>query len=229
MKTTIDSIELEKFKTHAKAWWDKEGPLKTLHDINPVRLAFVKANFSLENMHVLDIGCGGGIFSEALALEGAFVTGLDAEQSAIDAARAHAEDTGLVVEYVCSPIEVYEHAVFDAITCMELLEHVDDFELIITHAARLLKPGGMLFLSTMNRTCKAYLSAIVAAEYVLSILPRQTHDFSRFIRPSELLRVLRRHRFELVSLRGMSYNPLTRQASLCDEVDVNYLLAVRFL
>ncbi len=228
MNTTINPSELEKFKTHANAWWDKEGPLQTLHDINPTRLAFVKENCKLDGLQLLDIGCGGGVFSEALAQAGASVVGLDAEEGAIHTAVAHAQETGVKLEYVCSAIELYQHAAFDVITCMELLEHVENFELVIAHAARLLKPQGLLFLSTMNRTFKAYLSAIVAAEYVLSILPRQTHDFSQFIRPSELLRVLRRHGFELVSLKGMRYNPFTREASLCDETDVNYLLAVRF-
>ncbi len=227
MKSTINPVELDKFKTHANVWWDKEGPLKTLHDINPTRLAFIKTFSVLKDARILDLGCGGGVLSEALAYEGAHVIGLDAEESVIVTAKAHAHPADLHLEYICSPIETYVSSTFDVITCMELLEHVEDIESIIIHAARLLKPEGLLFLSTINRTLKAYLQTIVAAEYVLSILPRQTHEFSQFIRPSELLRVLRRHGFDLVALNGMRYNPLTREASLCDETDVNYLLAAR--
>ncbi len=227
MKTTVNPVELEKFKTHANSWWDTEGPLKTLHDINPVRLDFVKQHCRLDGIRLLDIGCGGGVLSESLAREGASVVGLDAEESAIFSAMQHAQGQNLPLEYVCSSLETYESSEFDVMTCMELLEHVDDFELIVAHAARLLKPEGWFFVSTMNRTLKAYAGAIFAAEYLLSLLPRQTHDFKNFIRPSELLRVMRRHGFECVALRGMRYNPWTRKASLCDETDINYLVAAR--
>lgn len=227
MKTTVNPVELEKFKMHADSWWDKDGPLKTLHDINPTRLEFIKQHGSIEGLRILDVGCGGGLLSESLARGGASVVGLDAEESAIFSALRHAQGENLSLEYVFSPIEAYTSASFDMITCMELLEHVDDFELIIAHAARLLKPEGWFFVSTMNRTLKAYASVILAAEYILSILPRQTHDFKQFIRPSELLRAMRRHGFECITLKGMRYNPWTRKASLCDETDVNYLVAAR--
>jgi 2-polyprenyl-6-hydroxyphenyl methylase/3-demethylubiquinone-9 3-methyltransferase len=226
-KTTVDDVEVAKFSQHASAWWEQDGPLKTLHDINPARLHFVTKHVSLSGLSVLDIGCGGGIFSEALARQGARVTGLDVEADALVTARAHAKESNLDIRYVCQPVEVFDAEPFDCITCMELLEHVADPELILQHAHRLLKPGGYLFLSTINRTVKAYATAIVAAEYVFSLLPRQTHDFDKFIRPSELASSLRSIGFEIVGLSGMAYNPFTRVAELQERVDVNYLMIVQ--
>jgi 2-polyprenyl-6-hydroxyphenyl methylase/3-demethylubiquinone-9 3-methyltransferase len=227
MNSTIEPAELVKFAQHASAWWDCQGPLKTLHDINPTRLAYILEYCPIQNMRILDVGCGGGILTEALAREGAHAIGLDAEVHAIDAAREHANYSNLSIDYVCSAIEVYDAPEFDCITCMELLEHVSDFSLVIHHAARLLKRDGYLFLSTLNRTVKSYLTAIVAAEYLFSLLPRQTHDFSQLIRPSELARTLRDEGFEIVNMRGMHYNPFTRKAMLCESVDVNYLLVAQ--
>ncbi len=225
--TTVDPVEVAKFAQHATAWWDRDGPLKTLHDINPVRLEFIREYVSLSGIRVLDVGCGGGILSESLARAGAVVTGLDVESDALLTARAHAEGSNLALDYVCQPIECFDAEPFDCITCMELLEHVANPDVVIEHAVRLLKPGGVICLSTINRTVSAYATAIFAAEYVLSLLPRQTHDFAKFIRPSELARVLRTFGCDVLGLSGMSYNPFTRTASLCEQVDVNYLLVAR--
>jgi len=227
MNSTIEPAELAKFAQHASAWWDPQGPLKTLHDINPIRLSYILKYCKIQDARILDVGCGGGILTESLSREGAHAIGLDAEAHAILAAQAHAKQSHLSVEYVCSAIEAYDAPAFDCITCMELLEHVSDFSLVIHHAARLIKTDGYLFLSTLNRTVKAYLTAIVAAEYILSLLPRQTHDFSQFIRPSELARALRDEGFEIINMSGMHYNPFTRVATLSESIDVNYLLVAQ--
>lgn len=227
INTTVDPSELAKFAQHANHWWDLEGPLKTLHDINPTRLQFIEERISLSGQRVLDVGCGGGILSEAMSKRGAIVTGLDAEADAIAAARAHATQTALQIEYVCGPIETFEAEAFPIITCMEMLEHVAHPALVVEHAARLLLPCGYLFLSTINRTLKAYASAVVAAEYLLELLPRQTHDYQKFIKPSELASMARDAGLEVVGLSGLSYHPFTRVATLQASVAVNYLLVCR--
>lgn len=227
--TTIDALEIAKFAQQAAQWWNTEGPLKTLHDINPVRIEFIQRLTNLDQRSILDVGCGGGILSEALALRGAIVTGLDVEPDTIATAMAHAADQGLKISYVCKPLEDYKKGAFDIVTCMEMLEHVTDPQLVIHHCARLLKTGGYLFLSTINRTIKAYATAIIAAEYVFQLLPRQTHDFDKFIKVSELSSMIRASGLEMVEISGMDYNPLTRRASLQPSVDVNYLLACRKL
>lgn len=226
-KSNVDSEEVFKFAQHASDWWDTDGPLKTLHDINPARLQFIQNACDLRNKSVLDLGCGGGILSEAMAAEGARVTGLDAESAVLQVASEHAERKKLNIEYVHSLIEDYDSPPFDVITCMEMLEHVPDPQLIINHCRRLLKPGGYLFLSTINRTLKAYLSVVIAAEYVLNLLPKQTHDFQKFIKPSELATMARSTQFEFLNLQGMSYNPFTRVAELQDSVDINYLISFK--
>ena len=229
-KTTVDPVEVAKFAQHANQWWDSEsGPLKTLHDINPVRLEWIQQFCSLPGKKVLDIGCGGGVLSEGMAKAGAIVIGLDVEVDAIKTATLHAEDEGLSIKYVSEPVEQYvgNSELFDVITCMEMLEHVADPQQVIHHAARLLKPDGLLFLSTINRTIKAYASVIIAAEYVLNILPRQTHDYDKFIKPSELSAMVRAEGFETESISGLHYQPFTRVASLQQSVDVNYLLVSR--
>jgi len=226
-KTTVDAVEVAKFAQHATQWWDTEGPLKTLHDINPARLAFIQKYITLTNQSGLDVGCGGGVLSEGLAYNGALVTGLDVEPDAIATAKAHAKKNGLQIKYVCELIEDFEAPSFDFITCMEMLEHVPDPRLVIEHCTRLLKPGGYLFLSTINRTAKAYASVIVAAEYILRLLPRQTHDFDKFIKTSELAGVVRAAGLEMVGMSGIAYNPFTRTASLQDSIQVNYLMACR--
>lgn len=226
-KTTIDEVEVAKFAQHATQWWDPEGPLKTLHDINPARLTFIEHTQSLSGLRVLDIGCGGGVLSEAMAMKGALVTGLDVEDAAIIAARKHSMESKLKIDYICQALEEYVAEPFAVITCMEMLEHVQEPQLIIEHAARLLKPGGYLFLSTINRNLKSYASVVIAAEYLLNLLPRQTHDYDKFIKPSELATMIRSNGLDIVEIKGMGYNPLTRQASLKDSVAINYLMACR--
>ncbi|MCC5792990.1 MAG: bifunctional 2-polyprenyl-6-hydroxyphenol methylase/3-demethylubiquinol 3-O-methyltransferase UbiG [Legionellaceae bacterium] len=225
--STVDPLEKEKFAQHAQDWWDPSGPLRTLHAINPARLAFVQQHRPLKNARVLDLGCGGGILSEALAKQGACVTAVDIEPAALAAAKAHAEQQQLSIDYYCSPVEELVEEPFDVICCMEMLEHVAEPKLIIEHCARLLKDGGWLFLSTINRSLQAYAEVIVAAEYLLALLPRQTHDFKRFIKPSELASLLRDCELELVDLRGLTYHPFTHQARLTSRVAVNYLMAAR--
>ncbi|MDP1604223.1 MAG: bifunctional 2-polyprenyl-6-hydroxyphenol methylase/3-demethylubiquinol 3-O-methyltransferase UbiG [Legionella sp.] len=224
-KTTIDPEEIAKFAQLADSWWNTNGPLKTLHDINPARLEFISKQLTLANKKILDVGCGGGILSEAMAGMDAEVTGIDAEIASIKAATLHANLGGCSIDYVCTPIESYEASGFDAITCMEMLEHVKEPQVVINHCARLLKPGGFLFLSTINRTLKAYMSAVIAAEYVLRLLPKQTHDYNKFITPAELAMMARKAGLEIVSLQGMAYNPFTRTANLQDSVSVNFLMS----
>lgn len=227
-KSTIDTAEVNKFALLAQHWWDKDGPLKTLHDINSTRMAFIKKHSPLgSELDILDVGCGGGILTEALAQSGARTTGLDAEYDAIEAAKTHAQKSKLSIDYICSPIEDFEHTPFDVISCMEMLEHVQNPELVLEHCKRLLKPGGILFLSTISRTMKAYASAIIAAEYVLKLLPRQTHDYKKFIKPSELASMARKFDLHLIELKGMDYNPLSRTARLGSDVSINYLMALR--
>lgn len=228
--STIDHVEVAKFSQHAGGWWNPDGPLKTLHDINPIRLDYIFKHCRAQGSHILDIGCGGGILCESMATAGALVTGLDVEPDAIAVAQCHANEQGLSIQYVCTPIEDYrpnESGVFDIITCMEMLEHVSEPALVIQHAARLLKPGGLLILSTINRTLKAYASVIVAAEYIFNLLPRQTHDYEKFIKPSELARMGREAGLEVESISGMDYAPFNRTASIGRDVDVNYLMVLR--
>ena len=228
-ESTVDAVEVSKFAQLASNWWDPQGPLKTLHDINPCRLAWITQHQSLHGLRVLDVGCGGGILAESRAREGALVTGLDVEPDAIAAAHEHATSHGLSIDYVCQPLEHFESAAFDVVICMELLEHVSHPELLLEHLVRLVKEDHLIFLSTLNRTVKAYATAIVAAEYVLELLPRQTHDYQKFIRPSELAQQLRAQGCEVVGLSGMKYNPFTRAATLSPNVDVNYLMTARRL
>jgi 2-polyprenyl-6-hydroxyphenyl methylase/3-demethylubiquinone-9 3-methyltransferase len=227
IESTIDVQEVNKFAQHAKHWWDIQGPLKTLHDINDTRLQFIAQQVNLSGIRVLDVGCGGGILCEAMAKAGAQVTGIDAEGEAIAVAQQHAKENQLSIEYQCSPIEEFESESFDVVTCMEMLEHVQNPALVIEHCKRLLKPDGFLFLSTISRTIKAYATAIIAAEYILNILPKQTHDYHKFLKPSELIAMARSFDLNLIDMKGMNYNPLSRTASLSPDVSVNYLLALK--
>lgn len=226
-KSTIDAQEIARFSTLSHHWWDTNGALKTLHDINPVRLDFIRRFIDPAGQRLLDVGCGGGILTEALAKCGAEMTGLDAEADAIASAVAHAEKDKVTISYRVSPVEDLDGLPFDGITCMEMLEHVEDPQLVINHCARLLKPGGWLFLSTINRSAAAYAGAIIAAEYLLGLIPRQTHEYSRFIKPSELANAVRAAGLEVLGLQGLSYNPVKRTASLQDSVAINYLMACR--
>lgn len=223
----VDPAEIEKFEQLAHDWWDKNSHLKTLHDINPLRLAFIQQRCSLAGQRVLDIGCGGGILSESLAAQSAQVTGIDLAKASIGVAQLHQQTSGHDIEYLTVAAETFAEErpqQYDVVVCMELLEHVPDPAAIVTAAATLLKPGGHLFLSTLNRTPKAYTQAILGAEYLLRLLPRGTHDYEKFIRPAELAEWLRAADMDLKDLKGMGYHPLKRHYFLREDVSVNYLL-----
>lgn len=222
----IDQSELTKFAQLADTWWDLDGDCKPLHDLNPCRGAFITDRAQIEGARVLDVGCGGGILSEYLAAAGAKVTGIDANQDLIAVARLHAADAGLDLRYECVSIENLAADIgdgFDIITCMELLEHVPDPKRMVGECARRLSTNGDMFFSTINRTPKAYALAVFGAEYVLKLLPRGTHDYSSFIKPSELARWGREAGLQANEFRGMAYNPLTRKATLCDDLSINFL------
>ncbi|MBE5314030.1 MAG: bifunctional 2-polyprenyl-6-hydroxyphenol methylase/3-demethylubiquinol 3-O-methyltransferase UbiG [Xanthomonadales bacterium] len=225
-RENVDPAELARFGQLAARWWDPNGEARPLHDLNPARLGYVAERVGLDGAEVLDVGCGGGLLSEALASRGASVTALDLSPEVLEAARLHLYESGLKVDYREQSVEsLAEHcpARFDAITCMEMLEHVPDPASIVEACARLLKPGGRLFLSTLNRTPAAFGLAIVGAEYVMRLLPRGTHRYAQFIRPSELAGALRRASLELEDVSGLHYNPLTRSATVGGHTQVNYL------
>ena len=221
-----DNRELEKFAALAQDWWDPDGNLRTLHHINPTRLRYIDQRVILKGKKVLDLGCGGGVLSEAMTHAGATVTGIDANPSAITAAIEHSRKQGLDINYHTRTAEAFvegHRRFFDAITCMELLEHVPDIPSLIASCALMLRPGGHLVLSTINRNARSYASVIIAAEYLLNLLPRGTHDYSRFIRPSELAEWLRPAGFELLDITGMSYIPGLGAGILNNRPAVNYL------
>jgi len=228
--TNADPAELQKFSELAHRWWDPTSEFKPLHEINPLRLDWIDSCATLSGKKVLDVGCGGGILSESMAARGAHVTGLDLSEKALGVAKLHLFESGQKVDYQLSSAEAYaaEHAAtFDVVTCMEMLEHVPDPASTITACARMVKPGGDVFFSTLNRNLKAYLFAIVGAEYVLKLLPRGTHEYAKFIKPSELARHCRNAGLSTLELIGMSYNPLTKIYSLGTDTDVNYLIHAR--
>jgi 2-polyprenyl-6-hydroxyphenyl methylase / 3-demethylubiquinone-9 3-methyltransferase len=224
----VHAHEIEKFGSQAGRWWDPQGEFKTLHAVNPLRLQFIRAYATLEGAQVVDVGCGGGILSEALALGGASVLGIDLSAELLDIADLHGLESGVPVDYrkISAEALAAEHPQgFDAVTCMEMLEHVPDPAAIVEACAKLVKPGGKVFFSTLNRNLKAYLLAIIGAEYLLRMIPKGTHQFSTFIRPSELSRWARDSGLELLGIEGVSYNPLMAQFSLGRDVGVNYLAA----
>lgn len=224
----VDSSEIGKFSDLAHSWWDMDGPFKPLHEINPLRLAYIESQGSLAGLRVLDVGCGGGILSEAMARCGAHVTAIDLAEKSLAVARLHALEHELQLDYRLQSVEdlaAAEPASFDVVTCMEMLEHVPSPDSIIAACARLLKPGGRVFLSTINRTPKAWLMAIVGAEYVLGWLPRGTHEYSRFLKPAEIALTARAEGLDMLSIAGMEYLPLKRQYRLGRDTDVNYLMA----
>jgi len=227
----VDPNEIDKFSALADRWWDTEGDFKPLHEINPLRLDFIDARVGLAGRRVLDVGCGGGILSEAMARRGANVTGIDLSEAALEAGRRHAEEAGVALEYRWISVEqMAEEAPqrFDVVTCLEMLEHVPDPEAIVRACQRLVKPGGHLVLSTINRNPKAYTLAILGAEYVLNLVPRGTHDYARFIRPSELARWCRDAGLKVCEQSGLTYQPLTRRFRLsATDVSVNYLMHCR--
>lgn len=224
----VDRAETAKFDRLASRWWDPDGESRPLHDLNPVRLAYVAERVSLAGARVLDVGCGGGLLSEALARAGANVTAIDLSSGVLDVARLHLFESNLKVDYREVSVEALADeapGAYDAITCMEMLEHVPDPGSVVAACARLLKPGGKVFFSTLNRTPAAFALAIVGAEYVMRLLPRGTHHYAQFIRPSELAAALRAAGLELTDLRGLDYNPFTRKAATKPSVAVNYLIA----
>ncbi|EAR23380.1 bifunctional 2-polyprenyl-6-hydroxyphenol methylase/3-demethylubiquinol 3-O-methyltransferase UbiG [Nitrococcus mobilis] len=227
MPPNIDPLELAKFDRIASRWWDPEGEFKPLHQINPLRLAYVEQCLGgLANRRIVDVGCGGGLLSEAMARRGARVLGIDLAERSLAVARLHAAEAHTAVDYQLTSVEELAQSrphEFDAVTCMELLEHVPDPAMSISACARLLRPGGVAIFSTINRNPKAYLLAIIGAEYVLRLLPCGTHDYRQFIRPSELGAWARAQGLLLQDLRGLGYNPITRRYALSHDVSVNYL------
>ncbi|MBT4836853.1 MAG: bifunctional 2-polyprenyl-6-hydroxyphenol methylase/3-demethylubiquinol 3-O-methyltransferase UbiG [Methylococcales bacterium] len=223
----IDPHEVSKFEELASRWWDPNSEFKPLHDINPLRLHYIESRANISGKKVLDVGCGGGILSEGMAKNGAKVTGIDAGAAPISVAKLHLLESNVEVDYSQITIEEYcqqHEAEFDVITCLEMLEHVPDPASVIQSCKKLLKPGGDLFLSTINRNAKSYLFAIVGAEYLLKMLPKGTHDYEKFIRPSELAFWVREAGFVVSDISGMTYNPLTKLYKIDNNVDVNYLM-----
>lgn len=223
-----DPLELEKFSELAHRWWDPESEFKPLHDINPLRLDWIDRCVGLADKRVLDVGCGGGILAESMAVRGATVTGIDLGEKALSVARLHLLESGQKAEYLLQSAE--DHAAarpgqYDVVTCMEMLEHVPDPASVVRACAKLVKPGGRVFFSTLNRKLKAYLLAIVGAEYLLNMIPKGTHDYATFIKPSELSRWARESGLELLGMEGIAYNPITGQFTLSRDLDVNYLAA----
>jgi 2-polyprenyl-6-hydroxyphenyl methylase/3-demethylubiquinone-9 3-methyltransferase len=222
-----DPAELEKFGNLAHRWWDPHGEFRPLHEINPLRLEWIDRHAQLAGKEVLDVGCGGGILAEAMARLGARVTGIDLSDKALRVAELHLLESRLDIQYRKAMAEEFAAAhpgAFDVVTCMELLEHVPQPESMVAACARLVRPGGQVFFSTINRNPKAYLFAVIGAEYVLNLLPKGTHDYQRFIKPSELSRWSRAAGLRPDELVGMTYNPLSRRYRLGSDCDVNYLL-----
>lgn len=230
MPGNVSPNEIEHFAALAARWWDPQGPLRTLHEINPARVAYVQRFGVLASARVLDVGCGGGLLSEALAARGADVVGIDVAAEALEVARLHQLETGVPVSYRCLTPEqmAAEHPrEFDLVVCMEMIEHVPDPSAVVAATAELIKPEGTVIFSTLNRNPKSYALAVVAAEYLLEIVPRGTHDYRRFVRPAELARWCRQAGLATVDLTGLRYDPIARAGRLSDDVDVNYFLACR--
>ncbi|HEX7340531.1 MAG TPA: bifunctional 2-polyprenyl-6-hydroxyphenol methylase/3-demethylubiquinol 3-O-methyltransferase UbiG [Rhodanobacteraceae bacterium] len=225
--SNVNPAEIARFEELAARWWDENGESRPLHDLNPVRAAYVARHVDLAGARVADVGCGGGLLSEALARAGAKVTGIDMGEAVIDVADLHLAESNLEIDYrvqSSADLAAAEPEAFDAVCCMELVEHVPDPAALIADLATLVKPGGHLFMSTLNRTPLAFGAAIVGAEYVMRLLPRGTHHYRQFLRPSELARLLRGHGLVLDEVTGLAYNPLTRSARLTRHTSVNYLL-----
>jgi 2-polyprenyl-6-hydroxyphenyl methylase/3-demethylubiquinone-9 3-methyltransferase len=223
-----DTAELNKFNQLADNWWDPEGEFKTLHEINPLRLDYIlNHSGSLKDKRVVDVGCGGGVLSESLARQGAEVTGLDLADDVLNTAKKHAQSQQLSINYQLLAVEDWaeKHAAeYDVVSCMEMLEHVPDPAKVISACCKLCKPGGHIFLSTISRTAKAFFMAIVGAEYLLRLLPRGTHEYAKFIRPSELAGWIRQNNLMLKDISGMHFDALSGNHSLTQDVSVNYLM-----
>lgn len=229
--TNSDAREVAKFSDLAHRWWDPESEFRPLHEINPLRLNWIDSHANLAGKNVLDIGCGGGILSESMAARGAQVTGIDLSEKALSVAKLHMLESGqqnLAYQLISAEALAAERPQnFDVVTCMEMLEHVPDPASIVNACAQLVKPGGYVFFSTINRNLKAYALAVIGAEYVLNMLPRGTHDYRKFLKPSELSSMARQAGLGIEELLGMTYNPLTQVYKLGDNCDVNYLLCAR--
>jgi 2-polyprenyl-6-hydroxyphenyl methylase/3-demethylubiquinone-9 3-methyltransferase len=226
----VHQHEIEKFGSQAERWWDPQGEFKTLHDVNPLRIRFIQDYADLEGKRIIDVGCGGGILTEGLAKYGADALGIDLSEDLIDIAELHGLESGINANYKKISAEAMaeqEPSGFDHVTCMEMLEHVPDPASIISACATLVKPGGMVFFSTLNRVPKAYLLAIVAAEHVLKMVPKGTHEYKTFIKPSELSQTARSYGLELQGITGIEYSPFSKQFSLGKDIDVNYIVAFK--
>ncbi|MES2831150.1 MAG: bifunctional 2-polyprenyl-6-hydroxyphenol methylase/3-demethylubiquinol 3-O-methyltransferase UbiG [Pseudomonadota bacterium] len=225
-----DLLELQKFSDLAHRWWDPNSEFRPLHEINPLRLEWIDACTRLSGKDVLDVGCGGGILAEAMVRKGARVTGIDLSDKALKVADLHSLESGIQVRYekiAAEAMALREPGMFDVVTCMEMLEHVPDPAAIVRACAQLVKPGGHVFFSTLNRNPKSYLFAIIGAEYVLNLLPKGTHDFAKFIKPAELGLFIRKADMILENIKGMTYNPLTKIYSLNRDTSVNYMMVAR--
>ncbi len=225
-----DQNEINKFNNLAHEWWNLDGEFQTLHQINPIRLEFIKSHIDIANKKILDIGCGGGILSEAMAKNGAIVTGIDLAPQSIEIAKLHLYESNLDIDYQCITVEDFaatNSGDYDVITCMEMLEHVSNPDYVIKNCYKLLKPGGCIFLSTLNRNIVSYVLGVIAAEYLLKLIPKGTHEYKKFIKPSELRRILALNGFEVYSIKGIGYNPLSKKAHLTNNVSVNYILSCK--
>ena len=226
----VDPAELAKFGALAARWWDPKSEFKPLHDINPLRLNYIDRHVGLAGKRVIDIGCGGGILAESMAVIGAVVTGIDLSEKPLQVAKLHLLETGRTVDYrlvAAEDIAQEQPGQFDCVTCMEMLEHVPDPSSTVNAAATLAKPGAWIFFSTINRNPKSFLFAIIGAEYVLNMLPKGTHEYRRFITPAELARMAREAGLTVTEFTGMTYNPLTQHYAMGNDISVNYILACR--
>lgn len=222
-----DPAEIARFDATAQRWWDRNGEFRPLHELNPVRLDYIDEKASLRGKRVLDVGCGGGILSEAMARRGAEVTGIDLAPQTIEVAELHALEAQLTIRYVREAAEahaVHSAGAYDAVTCMEMLEHVPEPESVLRALHDLVRPGGNVFVSTLNRNLKSYLMAVIGAEYVLNLLPRGTHTYDRFIKPSELSRWARAAGLSVMDIAGLAYDPIQRTARRTGDVAVNYMM-----
>jgi len=225
-----DPAEVAKFNALAQRWWDPHGEFRPLHEINPLRLDYIEARAGLKGRHVLDVGCGGGLLAEGMARRGARVTGIDAAAAPLTVARLHALEAGIELAYHQSTAEEFaarEPGTFEIVTCLEMIEHVPDPASTVRALATLVRPGGDVFISTINRNAKSFLLAIVGAEYLLGLVPRGTHEYARFVRPSELAAWARAADLDLLELTGLAHDPLTRSYRLGRDVDVNYFAHLR--